>query len=205
MPSQAAFPALDFIWGYVGITSLQTSAESAGLTWTSRTCVRESSHPLAHSILLLQSKPVHYSSSDKGSCSHMEWQANFPASGKLPQRCRRDRQNKDMFAPFHAPCCEGRSLLPSLGTGKKQERMDVAENSPGWDKPGKGKAKHRRAAGFGPMEQNPLPQRWDPPRSMSSSNTLPSLCIFPSLSDLVFIYRVHFTAVGEKQQLIRSL
>lgn len=40
-------------------------------------------------------------------------------------------QNKDMFAPFHAPCCEGRSLLPSLGTGKKQERMDVAENSPG--------------------------------------------------------------------------
>lgn len=64
-------------------------------------------------------------------------------------------QKKQMFAPSHAACCEERSLLQSLGTGRKQGRMDMAESSPAWDKHEKGKGKHGRAVGVGLMEQNP--------------------------------------------------
>lgn len=106
-----------------------------------------------------------------------------------------------MFAPFHAACCEGRSLLQSLGMGRKQGRMELPENRPGWDKPGKSTGKHRWTAGGGPTEQNPATTQKRPtqPHFFLVCST-PSLHIFSSLTDLV--PRVHFAAVGEKQQLL---
>lgn len=128
-----------------------------------------------------------------------EWQANFPASGKLPQRCRRDR--------LRTKKCLLLSMLPVVKGGLSCRAKGQEKSREGWIWPktalaetslGKAKENMEEQQELAPWSRTPLPQRWDPPDPF-----LPSLCIFSSLIDLVF--RVHFTAIGEKQELIRSL
>lgn len=141
----------------VGITSLQTSREFSRVCWTdldkpylcqgilSSTCLQHSAPPEQTCELrqLRQRKLLPQSG-----------RPSFQPLGSYHKDAEGTDSKHRNVCSF--PCCLlWREIsLAEPGDGK-QRRMDMAENSPGWDKPGKGKRKRGRAAGVGPMEQKP--------------------------------------------------
>lgn len=87
-------------------------------------------------------------------------------------------QNTEIFAPFHAACCEGRSLLRAWGQERSREewtwlKIALAETSLG-----QAKENMEEQQELVPWSRTPLSHIWDPPRSISSPYRYSSLLMY---------------------------